>query len=551
MRRNWRIFVWLVLVCSGQASAGEAAIASAHPLATQAGLQVLARGGNAFDAAVATSAALAVVEPYGSGLGGGGFWLLHRARDRFQVMIDGREKAPLAARRSMFLDAADKPLPRASLDGPLAAAIPGTPAALVLIAKKYGRLPLAMSLEPAIQLAQNGFIADARLQRMAESRLTALNRFSPSAGFVVKGQALPAGSLLRQSDLAATLQEIAARGTAGFYKGRVATELVESVRAAGGIWSYADLAQYRAVERKPISFRFRNLTVTTAALPSSAGATLAQALNILEPLPWDSVRPAQRVHWTVEALRRAYHDRARYLGDSDFVDVPMERLVSKSYAADRAKTISAENASLSADFPVAQAQGVNTTHFSVIDRAGNRVAATMSINTAFGSGLVAGNTGVVLNNEMDDFVTIPGAGNTYGLVGSYANAIQPGKRPLSSMAPTFVEDRRGVMVLGTPGGSRIISMIALAILNYSAQQLVDIQALIAEPRFHHQYLPDAIEFEPSTCDADLTADLELRGHVIKYGASTWGNMQIVYYDKETNTSRAFSDPRSAKAQAGF
>lgn len=538
------------LTQTGLAVAADAAIASAHPLATDAGHRTLARGGNAFDAAVAVSAVLAVVEPYGSGLGGGGFWLLHRARDRFQVMIDGREKAPLAARRNMFLDGAGKPVARASLDGPLAAAIPGTPAALVLIAGKYGRLPLTMSLEPAIQLAQNGFVVDARYQRMAESRLAAFARWSPTTRFVSSGRALQAGSVLRQPELAATLQEIAVRGSAGFYKGRVATELVDSVRSAGGIWTHADLAQYRALERKPISWRYRNLNITTAALPSSAGATLAQALNILETLPLENARPVQRMHWTVEAFRRAYHDRARYLGDSDFVDVPMARLTSKTYAAERAATISAENASSSADFAPTAAEHTNTTHFSIIDRAGNRVAATMSINTAFGSGFVAGGSGVILNNEMDDFATAPGVGNAYGLTGSDANAIQPAKRPLSSMAPTFIEDRRGVVVLGTPGGSRIITMVALAILDYSARREPDMQALLAAPRFHHQYLPDVIEFEP-TCDMEAINELELRGHLVKPASSSWGNMQIVYHDHVTNSTRAFSDPRATKAEAGF
>ena len=290
-------------LCATTVAAGEAAIASAHPLATAAGQQVLMRGGTAFDAAVAVTASLAVVEPYGSGLGGGGFWLLHRARDRYQTMIDGREKAPLAARRTMFLDAQDKPLPRASLDGPRAAGIPGTPAAMVLIASKYGRLPLAMSLEPAIQLAQNGFIVDARFQRMAESRLPALSRFTHNSRFLANGQPLAAGSLLRQPELAATLQELAARGAAGFYKGRVASELIESVRDAGGIWSYADLARYRAIERKPVHLRFRNLAITTAALPSSAGATLAQALNILEPLPLESMPAAKRIDLSERGLR--------------------------------------------------------------------------------------------------------------------------------------------------------------------------------------------------------------------------------------------------------
>lgn len=541
----------LVVAPPAFAATGDAAIASAHPLASEAGYKILARGGNAFDAAVAVSAALAVVEPFGSGLGGGGFWLLHQARSKNDIVIDGREVAPQAARRTMYLDAVGKPLPRASLDGPLAAAIPGTPAALVLIAAKYGRLPLAMSLEPAIELAQNGFVVDARFQRLAESRAAALQQYSSGSRFMRNGRPLVAGAILRQPELAGTLQEIAVRGAAGFYKGRVASELIESVRAAGGNWSYADLTHYRAVERKPTVFRYRDLTVTTAPLPSSAGVTLPQIFHMLEPFPLETLPPPKRVHLSVEAMRRAYQDRARYLGDPDFVTVPLEKLVSKQYAIERARGIDLERAGSSGEGLRPVREGASTTHFSIIDRAGNRVAATMSINTAFGSGFVAGASGVLLNNEMDDFVIAPGQPNVYGLVGGAANSIQPGKRPLSSMAPTFVEDARGILVLGTPGGSRILSMIALAILDYSLKRDIHIEALMAAPRFHHQYLPDVIEVEPDGFDFALASELELIGHTLKPAASSWGNMQAVYYDKSRKRSQAFGDPRALKAQTGF
>lgn len=512
---------------------------------------MLARGGNAFDAAVAVSAALAVVEPFGSGLGGGGFWLLHQASNNYDVVIDGRETAPAAARRNMYLDGQGKPLPRASLDGPLAAAIPGTPAALVLIAAKYGRLPLAMSLQPAIDLAQNGFVVDARFQRMAEGRAAVLQRFSPASRFLRNGRPLLAGMILRQPELAATLQEIAVRGAAGFYKGRVATELIESVRAAGGIWSYADLAKYRAIERVPAIFRYKNLTVTTAPLPSSAGVVLAQILHMLEPFSLDTLAPAKRVHVTVEAMRRAYQDRARYLGDPDFVEVPLEKLTSRQYAIERARSIDLERASGSGEVPRLTREGVSTTHFSIVDRRGNRVAATMSINTAFGSGFVAGASGVVLNNEMDDFVIAPGEPNAYGLVGGIANSIEPGKRPLSSMAPTFVEDTRGILVLGTPGGSRILSMLALAILDYHLKREAAIDALLGAQRYHHRYLPDVIEVEPEGFDFAIASELELIGHTLKPTATSWGNMQAVFYDKARRRSEAFSDPRASRAQNGF
>lgn len=546
-RVSFLIFLALVAPRAG----AEAAIASAHPLASEAGYKILARGGNAFDAAVAVSAALAVVEPFGSGLGGGGFWLLHQARNKHDVLIDGREVAPAAARRNMYLDTRAKPLPRASLDGPLAAAIPGTPAALVLIAAKYGRLPLAMSLQPAIELAQNGFVVDARFQRMAEGRAAALQQFASASRYLRDGRPIVAGTILRQPELAATLQEIAVRGAAGFYKGRVASELIESVRAAGGIWSYADLANYRAIERAPAIFRYKDLSVTTAPLPSSAGVVLAQILQMLEPFPLDTYAPAKRVHVTVEAMRRAYHDRARYLGDPDFVEVPLEKLTSRQYAIERARSIDLEHASGSGEVPRLTREGANTTHFSIIDRSGNRVAATMSINTPFGSGFVAGTSGVLLNNEMDDFVIAPGEPNAYGLVGGTANTIQPGKRPLSSMAPTFVEDARGILVLGTPGGSRILSMLALAILDYHLKREVAIDALLGAPRYHHQYLPDVIEVEPEGFDFSVASELELIGHTLKPAATSWGNMQAVFYDKARRRSQAFSDPRASRAQSGF
>ena len=548
-----RLVLIFLFVCttSAWAGSGDAAIASAHPLATEAGHKVLARGGNAFDAAVAVSAALAVVEPFGSGLGGGGFWLLHLARNDHDVLIDGREVAPQAARRTMYLDAQGKAIPRASLDGPLAAAIPGTPAALVTIAAKYGRLPLAMSLEPAIELAQTGFVVDTRFQRMAENRLAALQQYSPASRFLRNGRPLAAGAILRQPELAATLQEIAVRGAAGFYKGRVATELIESVRAAGGLWSYADLAHYRVIERKPAVFRYKDLSVTTAPLPSSGGVVLAQIFHMLEPFPLETFPPAKRVHLTVEAMRRAYQDRARYLGDPDFVEVPLDKLTSRQYAIERARSIDLERAGISADASRPTREGASTTHFSIIDRAGNRVSATLSINTVFGSAFVAGASGVLLNNEMDDFVIAPGQPNIYGLVGGAANSIQPGKRPLSSMAPSFVEDSRGVLVIGTPGGSRILSMLALAILDYSLKRDVNIEALLAAPRYHHQYLPDVIEVEPDGFDFNLASELELLGHSLKPSASSWGNMQAVFYDKARKRSQAFGDPRSVRAQAGF
>lgn len=530
-------------------SAGSAAIASAHPLATEAGEKILKQGGNAFDAAVAVSAVLAVVEPYSSGLGGGGFWLLHRARDKREVMIDGRETAPGKASAGMYLDVKGNPIAEASLNGPLAAAIPGTPAALVHIAKKYGRLPLAKSLAPAIAMARSGFKVDQRFVQTAKNHQEKLRGYQQSAQiFLSDGQAPIAGSVLRQPQLATTLTEIVRHGHNGFYQGRVADEMVQSVKRAGGIWEREDLVRYRVIEREPVRFSYRGATVTSASLPSSSGLTLAQGLNILENFQLKKMSQADKAHLIAEALRRAYQDRAQYLGDSDFVSVPVEKLLSKDYARERAATIDLNRATPdigAGNASVAHIAGTETTHFSIMDREGNRVAATMSINTFFGSGFVAGNTGVLLNNEMDDFSIAPGLPNIYGLRGNKANAIAPGKRPLSSMSPTFVENEQGILIGGTPGGSRIISMLLLAIIDTVDGGQVDPDKIVSNPRFHHQYLPNQIEIEPDSFDQGWVSELELRGHVVKTATRQWGNMQLLFFDKKNRRLFTASDPRGA------
>ncbi|CAD7853923.1 MAG: Gamma-glutamyltranspeptidase (EC 2.3.2.2) @ Glutathione hydrolase (EC 3.4.19.13) [Olavius algarvensis Gamma 1 endosymbiont] len=454
----------LLLLIAGGAWAADrppqAAIAGAHPLATDAGFEVLAAGGNAFDAAVAVSAALAVVEPYSSGLGGGGFWLLHRAADGRERMLDGRERAPLAARPDMYLDANGRFVPELALNGPLAAGIPGEPAALAHLAEQYGRLSLVQSLAPAIRLAHTGFIVDEHYRRFAEQRLAVL-RQSPAAAeqFLRDGAAPPTGARILQPDLAATLERLAAAGREGFYTGRTAELLVAGVRAAGGIWTLEDLASYRVVERAPIISYYRGRRVVSAAPPSSGGVLLAQMLNMLARFDLAG-SGADRAHLLVETMRRAYRDRALYLGDPDTVEVPVERLTHPFYAAGLARDIDPDRATPSLPAATAaRSQGMDTTHLSILDREGNRVAATLSINYTFGSGFVPPGTGVLLNDEMDDFSAQPGAPNLYGLVGGEANAIAPGKRMLSSMTPTFVESERGVAILDTPGGSRIITMV--------------------------------------------------------------------------------------------
>lgn len=522
----------------------QAAIASAHPMATRAGQEMLEQGGNAFDAAVAVSAALAVVEPFASGLGGGGFWLLHRAHDGFETMIDGRETAPAAASRDMYLDATGSPVAGASLRGPRAAGIPGMPAGLVRLAG-YGKLPLKKTLAPAIRLAEQGFAADQRfLERAAEYGAPLAADPGAARIFLEAGKPPKPGFVLRQPELAATLRRVASRGHDGFYRGPMAREMVRAVRAGGGLWTLGDLARYRAVEREPVRFFYRGIRITSAALPSSGGLTLAQALQILEQFDPLATADAAGAHLVIEAMRLAYQDRARYLGDPGHVWVPASRLGSKRYAAERAAAIDPLRAGKSASLSESRPLGGSTTHFSVVDREGNRVAATLSINTVFGSGFVAGTTGVLLNNEMDDFAIAPGVPNAYGLVGSHANAVAPGKRPLSSMSPTFVEDARGVLVVGTPGGSRIISMVLLAVLEFERGER-DPARIVSAPRFHHQFLPDVVEVEPGAFDDAWSARLAERGHVLKVAKGPWGNMQAVYVDKAAGVATAAGDPRGA------
>jgi gamma-glutamyltranspeptidase/glutathione hydrolase len=529
----------------------KAAIASAHPLATRAGLQILKQGGNAFDASVAVTATLAVVEPYSSGLGGGGFWLMHDQKQNRDLMIDAREKAPLKSHRDMYLDKDGNVIPNISLQGPLAAGIPGIPAALVHIASQYGKLPLKTSLAPAIRIARHGYSIDETYRRFAKLRLQALQSDKAAAAiFLHNNDVPPAGYILKQPDLAKTLEKIAHAGTAGFYAGSIAQQLVDGVKAANGLWSLEDLRSYRIKERQPIQFRYHGYTITSASPPSSGGIALASILKILEDYRLEKMSSSGRKHTIIEAMRRAYADRARYLGDPDFISIPVKQLISTQHAAKWRSSIDKLKAtpsqSISTFLPTA-GKGTDTTHFSIIDRQGNRVAATLSINYPFGACFVPPGTGVLLNDEMDDFSAKPGVANAYGLVGAEANAIAPGKRPLSSMSPTFIESENGLAILGTPGGSRIITMVLLGILNYidgmSAEQIV------SAARFHHQFLPDHVIHEQGALtDAEISS-LKIIGHKLKDNSSAYGgqgaygNMQIVTWDKKNNTVDAASDPR--------
>jgi gamma-glutamyltranspeptidase/glutathione hydrolase len=522
----------------------DSAVAAAHPLATAAGVEILEAGGNAFDAAVAVSAALAVVEPYGSGLGGGGFWLLHRAADGHEILLDGRERAPLAARRDLYLDSQGEVIPGASVDGPLAAGIPGLPAALAHLSRNYGVLPLKRSLAPAIRLARQGFEVNALYRRLAALRLEVL-RASPAASaiFLQDGEVPGEGYAIKQPDLAETLMAVAVGGAAGFYQGSVGEKLLKAVRGAGGIWSQEDFDRYRVVERVPLEGRFFGMRLVSAPPPSSGGVALVTMLNMLAGYAPTELQGVRGKHLIVEAMRRAYRDRAQYLGDPDYVDMPLERLTHPMYAAGLRASLRSDRATPSRLLPGAHVShgGSNTTHLSILDAKGNRVAATLSINYPFGSGFVAPGTGVLLNDEMDDFAAKPGVPNVYGLVGAEANAIAGGKRMLSSMSPTFLEQGDRIAILGTPGGSRIITMVLLAALEFYGG--ASAEEIVALPRFHHQYLPDELQFEPEALTQEEILQLEAMGHRVTPVTRPYGNLQLVLWDRKKNQVTAASDPR--------
>ncbi len=523
-------------------------VASAHPLATNAGLSILAQGGNAFDAAVAVSAVLAVVEPYHSGLGGGGFWLLHQASSNKNTFIDGREVAPLAATKNMFLDSEGKFKPSSSLNGGLAAAIPGEPAALVMIAQRFGRLPLSKSLAPAIKIAEEGFLVDPQFNfflRIEERQQQLKKHPATAATFLKKGKPYEIGERLIQKDLAKTLNALVKSGHNGFYRGEVAQRLVDAVNRAGGIWTLHDLATYQVKVREPLQSVFHHMRVITAPPPSAGGIALLTMLNILNDYPLASFSKAQWVHYTVEAMRLAFWQRKELLGDPDFVDVSLAKLWSIKNINYLRAQIDPDKATPSASLTnkvIEKELGNNTTHFSILDREGNRVAATLTLNYIFGSSVVAEGTGVLLNDEMDDFSTALTEKNAYGLVGSLKNSIEPGKRPLSSMTPTFLETPGRVAILGTPGGSRIPTMVLLASLLFSDSY--GAISMVSSMRFHHQYLPDVIQFEPDTFSPALQEQLKQMGYQLAPLRGYYGDMQAITWDREHNQVTAASDPRN-------
>jgi len=521
------------------------AIASAHTLATEAGLEILREGGNAFDAAVAVSATLSVVEPVSSGLGGGGFFLLHDAKSGRDVFVDAREVAPQSATPAFYLDANGELDRDKAENGAASAGIPGLPAALVHIARKYGRLPLSKSLAPAIRIARDGFPVYARLVNEYAQRKPVMERYAATrAVYLADGDAPELGETLKQPDLARTLERIAAQGFDGFYRGPVAQDLLAAVKADGVEWTAEELANYRIKEREPIRFRYRDWNMVTAPPPSSGGIALAESLKILEGWDLKALQPAQRIHFEVEAMRRAFRDRTLYLGDPDSVRIPVRMLTSDDYAAGLRASILPDKATPSDMLPgtLPPRESVNTTHFSIMDADGNLAAVTQTVNLAYGSGMVVGGAGFLLNDEMDDFALKPGTPNAFGVMGFDANAVAPGRRPLSSMSPTFMFGPDRIAVLGTKGGSHIITSTMIGILGFDAG--MDSPQVVALPRYHHQYLPDTITEEPGALPDDVVRKLQAMGYRVEDYTQPLVLMHAVDWDRRDNAMHAGADPRN-------
>ena len=571
--RRW-IFAGLVLVvaCCVPAGAQERreynpfpadavhAVAAEHgmvvaqeKIGARIGADILRQGGNAVDAAVATGFALAVTYPRAGNIGGGGFMIIHSAERHEDVAIDYRETAPAAATRDMFLGADGKPDIARSRDSALSIGVPGTVAGLALALEKYGsgKFTLADLLKPAIALARDGFVIADDMADTLPGIARRLARWPASAKIFSRadGTSLREDDRLVQADLAATLSAIATQGPRGFYQGPVAEKLAAGVREAGGIMTVDDLKSYQPVVRAPVRGSYRGFEIISMPPPSSGGVVLLETLNILEgfPIPDMKQGSAASLHVMIEALKRAYADRARYLGDPDFISAPVATLMSKQYAARQRASIDLDRATpwtdaLSATPP---REGSNTTHFSVVDSRGNAVSNTYTLNFPYGVGLIADGTGVLLNNELDDFTAAPGASNAFGLVGFEANLPGPGKRPLSSMSPTIVlKDGKPVLVTGSPGGSRIISTVLQVIVNVLDYGM-DVAAAVAAPRLHHQWLPDEVRIERGFADETIAA-LKAKGHhVVEPLGQTSANSIAV----TANGLLGAPDPRTRGAEA--
>lgn len=535
-------------------SAEHGMVVAQERISAQVGADILRRGGNAVDAAVATGFAMAVTYPRAGNIGGGGFMVIHSAEHKEAIAIDYRETAPAATRPEIFLGADGKPDTAKSRDSALGIGVPGTVAGLALALEKYGsgQFRLAELLQPAIELARDGFVISDDMADTLPGWHKRLARWPSSATIFSRpdGTPLREDDRLVQADLAQTLMAVAAQGPRGFYEGPVAEKLAKAVSDAGGIMTPDDLKSYRPALREPVRGTYRGYDIVSMPLPSSGGVVLVETLNILEGFQLAEQKqgsPAS-LHLLIEAMKRAYADRARYLGDPAFVKAPIEALTSKDYAARLRDGINADKATPSSEIKAAalpQREGSNTTHYSVVDSRGNAVSNTYTLNFSYGVGLVADGTGVLLNNELDDFTAAVGASNAYGLVGYEANLPGPGKRPLSSMSPTIVlKDGKPVLVTGSPGGSRIISSVLQVIVNVLDYKM-DVAAAVAAPRLHHQWLPDEVRVEKGFPD-DVLSALKAMGHLVvePMGQTSANSIAVT-----PNGPLGAPDPRTRGAEA--
>jgi gamma-glutamyltranspeptidase / glutathione hydrolase len=561
LHRTAITFFVFLLTCALAAAQAPAPVVARHGMvasqearASRIGVEVLEQGGNAVDAAVAVGFALAVTHPQAGNIGGGGFMMIHLADRNEDVAIDYRETAPAATTKDVFLDEKGEADPRKSRDSGLGIGVPGTVAGLALALERYGsgKFTLAQLIAPALAAARNGIVVEEGLAEALPGSQPRLARWPSSAKIFLNpdGVVLGPGQSLVQADLAGSLDAIAREGPSAFYQGPIAEKIVAAVRGAGGLMTLDDLKNYRPLLRTPVRGTYRDYQIVSMPPPSSGGVHLIEMLNVLEgyrlaDLGAGSV-PA--LHLMIETMKRAYADRAEFLGDPDVVAVPVERLTSKSYAADLRRSIDPKRATPSRDIRAGQpvvAEGNNTTHYSVIDAAGNAVANTYTLNLNFGVGLVAEGTGILLNDELDDFAAKPGAANAFGLTGGAANAPGPGKRPLSSMTPTIVlKAGKPYLITGSPGGSRIITTALEVILN-AIDFRMDVAAAVAAPRVHHQWLPDTVSVEQAV-PAETVRGLEQLGHKM-VRQPNWGSANSIMVTPGGLAGAA--DPRTRGALA--
>lgn len=521
-------------------------VASEQELATQIGVDILKAGGNAVDAAVAVGFALAVALPNAGNIGGGGFMMVHDAKSGKDIALDFREVAPRGASRNMYLDAGGKVIDGKSLYTHYAVGVPGTVAGMTHALSRWGSMPLARVMAPAIALADKGYPVSVTLAKTLDQEKKNMGRWpATQAVFWRNGAPLQTGQRLVQKDLAQSLRLISQQGAKAFYQGAIAQKIVAEMAPHANALSLQDLRDYKVAEREPVRGSYRGYQIVTMPPPSSGGAHLIQILNMMERWPMNQwgADSAQSVHYMTEAMKLAYADRSEYLGDPDFVKIPLKGLISKSYASELAASIRPQQARSGKDIRPGRPQPYEsdqTTHYSVVDKAGNAVAVTYTLNTNFGSGIVAKGTGILLNNEMDDFSAKPGVANAYGLVGGDANAVQAGKRPLSSMTPTLVlKDGKPVLVTGSPGGARIITTVLQQVVNHIDFGMNPAEAA-ATPRFHHQWTPDELRVEKGF-SPDTLALLRQWGHKVALKASMGRTQTIEIRD---GLLRGASDPRN-------